>query len=288
MFEKFISILGSLVFSISGFFGFPLTTQVPDNALPVATTSQSGIDSPTVTHSSKTTVTETNPTYIGICQNVFKSQPRNYYEDRNKIYVDGEPLDHIDAASFKLLQSGDFDGGAYAKDKNAVYYSCKGEVLKGADPATIQVVGQNYVRDASHVYYYNSIIDAADPNTFTLLGGTEDIGMGLTTSHIYSKDKNHVYHLGQKIDGADPATFQILGYAYAKDKSYAYISGDSIKDADLATFTALNDTHYAKDKNHVYLYGYDHSGIVEGVNPANCTVEETKFRGACNPNELGG
>lgn len=200
------------------------------------------------------------PSEIGGCSSVEKSRA-SYYKYKNKISVGNTIIDYIDASTFKYF--GEYDnsasGGmgfsiAYAKDKNNVYYGC-GEILKGADPLTFVDMGDGYIKDKNRIWYlpWNGSSGMVDGN---INGGVEQ---------------------------SDLATFQVLRDGYAKDKFRIYFTGDSIGDADMTTFTII-EGGYSKDKNNVYYLGKK----VEGVNPGNCIAGATGFRGACNPNELGG
>lgn len=61
MFEKFISLLGSLIFSISGFLGFPPHTPSPNNSA-ITTETQSTISTTTATNSARTSENPTSTT----------------------------------------------------------------------------------------------------------------------------------------------------------------------------------------------------------------------------------
>jgi len=192
-----------------------------------------GVDAPSFQH-------------VGTCASVEKSSG-SYFKDKNHVFTQNfsegnpvNPVNQIDILSFQYF--GDYGVAegmpysvSYAKDKNNIYRSC-GEILNGADTTT-----------------------------FT------DLKDG------YAKDNSKVWYLADIISGADVATFQSLEGGYAKDKLHAYFASAVIEKADVATFITVKENVatneysnvYAKDKNYVY----SGSEIVEGVNPASCTVE---------------
>jgi hypothetical protein len=130
--------------------------------------------------------------------------------------------------------------------------------------------GELYTKDSEYVYYGNTIVSGADPNTFVLL---KDAQGGPTD---FAKDKNHVYdaYVGDVIQGADPNTFvPVDDIWYGKDENSVYsLKSNTVDDtgyfsipgADPSTFTVVADPAScaapaclfdSKDKNHEYLRG---------------------------------
>lgn len=143
-------------------------------------------------------------------------------------------------------------------------------------------VATDYEKDTTNVYYNNSIVTDADPNTFEALemeaGGpmydAEDDGHVYLKGKIltdvlneqgepngwYSTDGEQIYYAyGNPVVGADLQTFVAIGgYRIAKDKNHLYFSGKpySGTEMDRESFTHLGDIYYA-DKNNVYRFSVD-------------------------------
>jgi hypothetical protein len=115
------------------------------------------------------------------------------FKDKNHVYLVGNILHGADPASFKAV------GGAYYSDIHNIYYchltsepTCP--VVKGADKNTFTVqkwdqtgnpgLNSDFAFDAQHVFYYENMVEDADPKTF------RKIGSGY--SEIY-KDSRHTY-----------------------------------------------------------------------------------------------
>ncbi|MBI2451241.1 MAG: DKNYY domain-containing protein [Parcubacteria group bacterium] len=174
--------------------------------------------------------------YIGTCGPLEISYG-NYYKDKNHIFVENESVNYIDVLSFQYL-------GGYGADEGG------------------RLDFISYAKDKNAIYYLcGEILKDADKITFAYL------------QDGYAKDKNKVWYYADIISEADVSTFQSLGNRYAKDKLRVYFDGIILEEADISTFINVGDDGhgfiYAKDKNHVY----NRSQIMEGVNPANCTVE---------------
>ena len=109
----------------------------------------------------------------------------------------------------------------------------------------------------------------------------------------YTKDKNAVWCGGSKLEGADPTFFEIVGTIYdgmasasvGLDNNNMYLQSKKI-DLDRTSLEFLIDSDYrdsikyVKDKNGVYLpylttwsSEANHLTKIEGVDPANCTVD---------------
>lgn len=171
----------------------------------------SDIDAPTFQH-------------VGTSCEVIRSSDIEYYKDKYRVYVvaantnDGpnyKSIDSVDVSSFHILQTGSLSNASYAKDKNVVYSSCYGNILKEADPATFQILGKKYARDKSHMYYRDRIINGADMSTFVIISGTRDEWDQRMES--FSKDKNNVYQFGEKVEGVNPenCTTEATGFREA-------------------------------------------------------------------------
>lgn len=171
----------------------------------------------------------------------------------------------------------------YLKDKNLAFNEY-GEILPEIDPATFEVVSDPFVKDTDTVYHeVSGIVEEADAATFEHVKG------------MFFKDKNSVYQARRKDYqehyfnlsgeyGLDPNTFEVLYHstppyypeAYVKDKDNVFMVEkivSVIEEADPETFTALSDTYlrYAKDKDHVFMWGE----VMEEADPDSYEIVDT-------------
>ncbi len=203
-----------------------------------------------------------------------------YALDRDHIYFSGYAKDSSRLVLY-VLDGADPDSffafpNYYAKDRWHVYYD--EEVVDGADPRTIQPIGDTYDAYAKDVYFaYNrgQRIPNVDAWTFRIVPKSE---MG----SIYTEDKKRVmlrtfFHTDdgkskyetRDIVGADPSTFQVLGGIYAKDERHVYFGTRIIDGADVATFRVYRDnvrervSEYTLDSHSVYFEGKP----IDGADP---------------------
>ena len=83
---------------------------------------------------------------------------------------------------------------------------------EGYDSATFERLNESFAKDINHVYFYNEILEDADPKTFRAINDE------------YSADSRHVWYREEIIEGANPQTFAILkdGNHYGQDKNRYY------------------------------------------------------------------
>ncbi|MBC9933033.1 DKNYY domain-containing protein [Chitinophaga qingshengii] len=175
----------------------------------------------------------------------------NYYIiDGTKVCYNVYPIKNADRETF-VCQLG------FAKDKNNCYRL--GEVYKGADPETFEVLNIYFAKDKQYIYNLAGIDKKVDYDTFTVL----DTGYIIHTNNrqekitSYAKDKNGLWmmeYYSQKpvaIKGIDTDTFTTIDTCYAKDKQYVLWRGKKLKKADPATFEALN-FNYGRDARNIY------------------------------------
>ena len=87
----------------------------------------------------------------------------------------------------------------YFINGNKVYYSYKGEEVKDADINTFENISystescnyRDYGKDNKNVYFKNSKVEGADPESFAML------------KQGYYKDKRYVYFYGKRLEGSD-------------------------------------------------------------------------------------
>ena len=172
----------------------------------------------------------------------FKVLNDKYAKDVKNVYFSGnKSFEDVDAGTFEVLPED------YSKDKNNVYSPENGWIqrVNGANPKTIKVLNQFYLKDDKNVFFNDKKILGADANSF----------IALDKENGYAKDKNSVYYFGQKVEGADPKTFEVISDGeYSKDDKNVYASGEIIKGADPKTFREFPETSYSRDKNNLYYY----------------------------------
>lgn len=237
-----------------------------------------------------------------------------FAKDSKYVFLQGEKVPiKFDTQSFKVLNSFGRGGmwNKVIKDINSVYWGHIEEPFHYSffkaitmDPKTFEYIGYGcwvggeegevlyYFGDKNTIFIENEPKIMFDRGSFKVL---DDSG--------YAKDKNHVYYDCDKVlEDADPLTFSAIGGGYAKDKNHAYYNADMYTinpriadNVDPQSFEAVSkeDSHtklflfYAKDKNHVYktipkegdsenLYFV----IIQGVKPADCTIETITL---CDP-----
>ena len=203
----------------------------------------------------------------------FMFTPRSGQEIRSGLWSEGEDGDFykldsmlgffskaVDAESFTLLTD------YLAADKSQVYYFNTDapvkapSVLRGADPETLDIIDENYVRDKDRVFYTRRhsgpcTIEKADPETFVAL------------SARYSKDKKNAFHECSLIENADANTFKVTSGFLAKDSRSVFRSGKVVPSADPGTFEHLkhrfSNLNFYTDDQHVYYF----KNIVEDADP---------------------
>lgn len=172
----------------------------------------------------------------------FKVLNDKYAKDVKNVYFSGnKSFEDVDAGTFEVLPAD------YSKDKNNVYSPENGWIqrVNGANPKTIKVLNQFYLKDDKNVFFNDEKILSADANSF----------IALDKENGYAKDKNSVYYFGQKVEGANSKTFEVISDGeYSKDDKNVYASGEVIKGADPETFREFLETSYSRDKNNLYYY----------------------------------
>ena len=205
-----------------------------------------------------------------------------YAKDKNNVYRYGFPIGEefsvmiikdVDPQTFEMFVNG------YTKDEGHVYID--GIAIEGADASTFETIdgetiAGGYAKDINAVYYHGKRIEQAVPDTFKII--TSDTYAPYEGSTPLSKDQNHIFFMEKILIEADPDTYEILydnpgrrlSYYYSRDVEHVFINNVILLDADPETFEIVN-SQYMKDKNRVYQFYFGE--VVEGVDPANCTVE---------------
>lgn len=194
-----------------------------------------------------------------------------YYSDGNNVYeiIQGTPCGIearktvFDGKTFKILNK------RYAKSAGKIYYEEKPVVNVDYDSfATFNVNWTDgLAKDNSHVFYLGTILDGADPLTFT------PIPLPRSNALVFlAKDKTYLYdfvHLFsansiQKIDFIDTATFEgiggeggpIMGYYRDKNNVYYYNNGmNLVVGVKPGAFRMTGKDSIATDGKNFYEYG---------------------------------
>lgn len=105
----------------------------------------------------------------------------SYYSDKNKVYVNGNPLDGADPSTFKPLRHG------YSCDASRVYEvdGTAIRVIKEAEPAGFHVFNPYYTYDSKQVFWNGKTVPGADPAIFAALNS--DDATGIKSEYYFSK-----------------------------------------------------------------------------------------------------
>jgi hypothetical protein len=216
--------------------------------------------------------------------------PRNYH-----------PMSHADAASFEPL--GD-DG--FGRDKNTAFWD--GHGIQGSDAATFKVMGRQFARDATHLYFRDQAIAGIDAASVAVLSPDDvffkdkngiyfltyrdnfskprpvpaDQDSFLRLDGYYSQDRQHIFYEDKILEGVDLKTFEVYppyDDDFAKDKNHVYKRGARLETPHAETFELISQA-YSRDKNHVYYnsrLGRD-TGVIDGADPETFTYFNGKYQ----------
>ena len=114
-------------------------------------------------------------------------------------------LEGADAKSFEYIEGsreGACQGGdMFAKDKRQVFY--RNRKVKFADPETFEAVLYGYSKDASNVFYMDSVIEKADAKSFFVIENKR--------KQPYAADKYGLIVRNKRIGGqVDAPSFELL------------------------------------------------------------------------------
>ncbi|MEO6915071.1 MAG: DKNYY domain-containing protein [Chitinophagaceae bacterium] len=172
-----------------------------------------------------------------------------YREENGKVMFNGK---EITDKSFVVLSS------EFAKDSIAAYY--KGSSFQYADVATFEALDENYAKDKSKVYYCDEYREGQNyymtkRQTIIELKNVNPASF-VSLKNGYGKDARHAWFQGKYFIVKDIATLKSLDINFSKDDVQVYLNCIPIDGSDGKTFE-ITDRNFAKDKNHVYYYGFD-------------------------------
>ncbi len=153
----------------------------------------------------------------------------------------------------------------FAKTATLAFY--RSSIIDGADPATFTALTENYARDKSHVWYadtyrkgqeYFSIVHT---RVLELSDADPASFVSLDTPQAetdlgYARDRNHVWFQGKRMAVADVASFEVQSYGYARDRTTGYYMREPVPGSDGRTFTHVG-SEWAKDATHVWWSDVD-------------------------------
>ncbi|OAI56010.1 hypothetical protein AYO49_04980 [Verrucomicrobiaceae bacterium SCGC AG-212-N21] len=108
----------------------------------------------------------------------------SFCADRAQVFVNGNPIEGAQPASFKVL-----DGG-YTRDAARTYYFDK-PMPDGTDADTLQPLAGGYAKDRGRVYYLGKVLAGADAATFEITD----------PKWPKAKDKNRAWEQGSAVPG---------------------------------------------------------------------------------------
>ena len=133
----------------------------------------------------------------------FEPLDGDFGRDAHRGYYAREEIPGSDGPSFEGVDARD---SAYARDRTSVYYGYRDQesldatgkprrvvrTLRGAQPATLRVLGRDYAADRRHVWHQGQTVVGADPATFTVEASDE--------GSFDAKDKSGLWNAGQRAE----------------------------------------------------------------------------------------
>ncbi len=213
----------------------------------------------------------------GLDGGTFRFLNSGYGLDASSVYETSSErrLKRVDVASFRALSPW------LAKDRAGVFVHGRRE--RRLDPTSVEIVGEEFVRDHTRVFWYNPAdmeltrLPRASPADFRVLwdgyatdgslvfrgcepvpaspGDLRRIGDGFVA------DGEWVYY-SSLLQVPDRAGFELLGYGYARDEDAVYYRGSRLEGADPPTFEIFRtspagqfglEIRWARDRRRVYL-----------------------------------
>ncbi len=151
---------------------------------------------------------------------------REWYDPQfKKGHITKSKLDDSDSGSFEVMVN-PFMPTAYGRDNGQVYI--RGSVIDGADPESFTFIGGYYCADTNSIFYSNSILSRADINTFDVLYFAQKEGVN-RASVVDAKDANNLYNGGRikrYLESIHVPSFQPLNLFYFEDKNSVYYGYD--------------------------------------------------------------
>lgn len=189
--------------------------------------------------------------------NFFKTNV-HYIPMGNWFELGNDIIDSVDVKTVEIL------GQNYMKDNTHVYF--KSTRIKNVDIASFKVLcsdNGSFARDKNRIYYESNSFQDINVDSFSFLGGP---------CEPILKDNKYVYSIYTvpdtargnglifPIPGLDAKKYQYLNALYGKDETQVYYKGVRIVEAESNTFILLED-YYAKDAHAIYFDGLKIQGL---------------------------
>lgn len=168
---------------------------------------------------------------------------KNVWQDKNFLYLNGEMIPYVDAASFKHIEY------SFYCDQNGIYYEI--EPINGISPENAVVLGSRYINDGNLFCYVEKSGDDFIINTFNAHTNSFDI---VESEPSFSFDKDGMFFKGDKLHHISTETAELLGGQYIKDGNRIFCGNYEIEGTSPDTFMFLGDG-YAFDGSNAYYNG---------------------------------
>lgn len=170
----------------------------------------------------------------------FKVVQGFYAVDQNQIYYESDLISNL-PQSFKIIADLG-KRGLYATDKEIVFRSGKPIFKEIADAETFENINStDYFHDKNRVYKLLKEIKDADPQTFKILSGY---------NNLYAVDKTNVFYDGKKVEGCELQSHQIIDLYRHRDSKSVFVKDRKISDdPDNFQILSKNDGFTKDSKN---------------------------------------
>lgn len=125
---------------------------------------------------------EVQTTDVASFRKLAENEGYSYFADRSQVYVNGNPIEGADPASFTVVQ------GGHGRDARRAYYF-DSPLPEGTLLESYQVLTGQYSRDARRVYFMEWVMEGADPVTFEVTDAKFQRG----------KDARRTYEQGEPV-----------------------------------------------------------------------------------------
>lgn len=135
-----------------------------------------------------------------------------FAKDKNRIYIDGQPIKNIDPESFRFI------GNYMFSDKDSAYFfgfynDINNCAVKGVDPENIKLISYPWAKSKDILIYGYDTIRLKDISSFVPI------------DRNWGKTENYVINENKILLGADPNTFKVINSYSGKDKYHTYEFG---------------------------------------------------------------
>ncbi|OMF96085.1 DKNYY domain-containing protein [Paenibacillus sp. FSL R7-0273] len=147
-----------------------------------------------------------------------------------------------DPATFEVLS------GIYGRDSEGIY--CTWRKVSAARTQAFEALGGLYGKDSENIFYNGYRVDSADPDSFQCLLPAGYLGLSKDNQHVYHAvfDRTeppfgHPDYILEPLPGAEPESFEVLSEngSWAVDRDKVYQWGSPARKLDRASFAYLFD-----------------------------------------------